>query len=71
MHIKKVKGRLAGSSALQLLDSLLCPTPNSSSSSPIHLQRRHRTKRCESPLLAKEGTFSSKEFRYQPVIHRN
>jgi hypothetical protein len=24
----KVKGRLAGSSALQLLVSLLCPTPN-------------------------------------------
>jgi hypothetical protein len=50
---KKFKGRLAGSSTLKLL-SLLCPTPWSSSL--IHLQRRHRTKRRESPLLAKEGT---------------
>jgi hypothetical protein len=49
----KVKGRLAGSSTLKLL-SLLYPTPRSSSL--INLQRRHRTKRRESPLLAKEGT---------------
>jgi hypothetical protein len=45
---------LAGSSALKLLLSLLYPTPRSSSL--IHLQRRHRTKRRESPLLTKEGT---------------
>jgi hypothetical protein len=52
-RVLKVKGHLAGSSTLKLL-SLLYPTPWSSSL--IHLQRRHRTKRHESPLLAKEGT---------------
>jgi hypothetical protein len=54
IYCQKVKGRWAGSSTLKLLLSLLYPTPRSSSL--IHLQRRHRTKRRESPLLAKEGT---------------
>jgi hypothetical protein len=40
-------------SALQLLASIV---PYPLRSSLIHLQRRHRTKRRESPLLAKEGT---------------
>jgi hypothetical protein len=50
----KGKGRLAGLSALQLLE-LIVPYPWRSSL--IHLQRHHRAKRRESPLLAKEGTF--------------
>jgi hypothetical protein len=36
------------------------------SSSLIHLQRRHRTKRHESPLLAKEGTFRRRNFADSP-----
>jgi hypothetical protein len=50
----KVKVARRGLSALQILE-LIVPYPWRSSL--IHLQRRHRTKRHESPLLAKEGTF--------------
>jgi hypothetical protein len=52
----KVKGREAGVySALQLEEAGCTLTPWRSSL--IHLQRRHHSKRHESPLLAKEGTF--------------
>jgi hypothetical protein len=48
---KKVKGRLAGSFQHCSFKKLIVLLPL------IHLQRRHHTKRCEGPLLAKEGTF--------------
>jgi hypothetical protein len=52
----KVKGRETGVySALQLEEADCTLTP--SRSSLVHLQSRHHTKRRESPLLAKEGTF--------------
>jgi hypothetical protein len=57
--LKRLKVAWRGSSALQLLE-LIVPYPWHSSL--IHLQRCHRTKQSESPLLAKEGTFLSKEF---------
>jgi hypothetical protein len=53
--VKRLKGRWAGSSTLKLF-KFIVPYPLKVVSSLIHLQRRHRTKRRESPLLAKEGT---------------
>jgi hypothetical protein len=52
-----------GLSALQLLE-LIVPYP--CRSYLIHLQRRHRTMRRESPLLAKEGTFYRSNFANNP-----
>jgi hypothetical protein len=49
-----IKFAWRGLSALQLIE-LIVPYPWRSSL--IHLQRHHRTKRRESPLLAKKGTF--------------
>jgi hypothetical protein len=52
-----------GLSALQRLELIV---PYLWRSFLINLQRRHRTKRRESPLLAKEGTFYRRKFANNP-----